>query len=185
MTASPYSVAALPPVTPGLSADHSAATQAAPPPVTTAPSHPVAPHQAQQDTVALTSPPVAKSLNLSGRLLAQIDQETARVSAATQPAKDPQTTAATDPGRESAPKGSAPASHHSSNQQDRDNSVPQKQAANNGLIPMQVMQSKTKALAQAGMTLEEIALELHLDLKTVEEYVGSSSGSAAAAPVKS
>jgi len=183
MAASPFSVAA-PLVTPAPSVNHSAATQPAPPPVANQ-TQPPASQQAPQDTVALTSLPIAKSLSMSDRILAQIDQETARVTAGAQPVKGPQTAATANPGQESAPKNPVPAPYRSSHPQDRDNPDPQKTTANNGLIPMQVMQGKAKALELSGLTTEEIATELHLDLKTVEEYLGNSSQSSAAAPANS
>ena len=186
MAATPYSVAPAPPITPVSSADHTAAPLASPSPVAPQPLASAAP-PAAQDTVTLASTPIAKSLDMSDRILAQIDQEAARVTSGAQPASDPRTATA-GPGQEAKLKGPLPAPYRSANKQGHDNPDPQKQAATSGLIPMQVMQGKTKALAQSGETAEEIALALHLDLKTVEEYLGSSSGgsssgSAAARPV--
>ena len=181
MTASPFSVAPTPPVAQVPSADHSAVAQSAHPPVAAQPPQPAS-QPPPQDTVDLISAPIAKSLNRSGLILARIDEETAAVAAGARASGDPHGAAAQGTAGEPPPKAAVPAPYRSSQRQEHDTPDPQKQAATSGLIPMQVMQGKTKALAQSGATPAEIALELHLDLRTVEEYLAGSSGSAATQP---
>ena len=193
-----FSIAPPPPVTPVAPAAHAA------PGPSTLPSAAARSQQqpqgaASHDTVHLVSAPVAKSLQLSDKLLAQIDQETARITSAQAasagiPASTAAQTAAAQPAaaRQDQPPVAQPTSDQapgrfmpdvrpSAAHKDPEAPDAAQKAANSGQIPQQVMQGKAKALAQSGRSPEEIALELHLDLRLVEEYLGTEAASQAVA----